>query len=126
MKTAVCRLAANVPAVSAVFRLIVVSSQARAQFQQRQAVVRHPQRFTPASPSFVSHWKANLPRISRSMVLQVGAAPMFQKRRSLGVLHARMRQVEDEVFRAKYSGEINPEGTDARDIPDYHVGAPPT
>jgi hypothetical protein len=33
---------------------------------------------------------------------------MFEKRRSRGVLHARMRQVEDELFRAEYSGEINP------------------
>ena len=48
---------------------------------------------------------------------------MFEKQRSLGVLRARMRQVEGELFRAEYSGEINPEPTDARDIPDYHVGA---
>jgi hypothetical protein len=47
---------------------------------------------------------------------------MLEKRRSLGVLHARMRQVEDELFRAEYSGEINPDPSDARDIPDYHVG----
>ena len=47
---------------------------------------------------------------------------MFEKQRSLGVLRARMRQVEGELFRAEYSGEINPEPTDARDIPDYHVG----
>ena len=47
---------------------------------------------------------------------------MLEKRRSLGVLHARMRQVEDELFRAEYSGENNPDPSDARDIPDYHVG----
>jgi hypothetical protein len=46
---------------------------------------------------------------------------MLEKQRSLGVFHARMRQVEDALFRAEYSGEINPEPTDARDIPDYHV-----
>ena len=51
---------------------------------------------------------------------------MFEKRRSLGVLHARMRQVEDELFRAEYRGEINPEPSDARDIPDYHVGTSAT
>jgi hypothetical protein len=51
---------------------------------------------------------------------------MFEKRRSLGVLHARMRQVEDELFRAEYRGEINPEPADARDIPDYHVGTSAT
>jgi len=47
---------------------------------------------------------------------------MLEKPRSLGVLHARMRQVEGELFRAEYSGEINPDPSDARDIPDYHVG----
>jgi len=46
---------------------------------------------------------------------------MLEKRRSLGDLHARMRPVEGELFRAEYSGEINPESSDARDIPDYHV-----
>jgi hypothetical protein len=51
---------------------------------------------------------------------------MFEKRRSLGVLHARMRQVEDELFRAEYSGEINPEPGDARNMPDYHVGTSAT
>jgi hypothetical protein len=47
---------------------------------------------------------------------------MLEKKRSLGVLHARMREVEDELFRAEYSGEINPDPSDARDISDYHVG----
>jgi hypothetical protein len=47
---------------------------------------------------------------------------MLEKRRSLGILHARMRQVEAELFRAEYSGEINPDPSDARDIPDFHVG----
>jgi hypothetical protein len=46
---------------------------------------------------------------------------MLEKRRSLGDLHARMRPVEGGLFRAEYSGEINPESSDARDIPDYHV-----
>ena len=48
---------------------------------------------------------------------------MLEMRPPRGVFHARMRQVEDHLFRAEYSGEINPEPTDARDIPDYHVGA---
>ena len=47
---------------------------------------------------------------------------MSEQRRSLGEFHARMRQVEPHLFRAEYSGEINPEPHDARDIPDYHVG----
>ena len=51
---------------------------------------------------------------------------MFEKRRSRGVLHARMRQVEEELFRAEYSGEINPEPGDARNITDYHVGTSAT
>jgi len=32
-----------------------------------------------------------------------------------------MRAVQGGLFRAEYSGEINPESSDARDIPDYHV-----
>ncbi|MBN8927037.1 MAG: hypothetical protein BGO51_05230 [Rhodospirillales bacterium 69-11] len=39
-----------------------------------------------------------------------------------GSFHARLRQMGDGVFRAEYSGEINPENSDAREIPDYHVG----
>jgi len=31
---------------------------------------------------------------------------MLERQRSLGVLHARMRQVEGEFFRAEYSGEL--------------------
>jgi hypothetical protein len=46
---------------------------------------------------------------------------MLEKRRSLGDLHARMRAVQGGLFRAEYSGEINPESSDARGIPDYHV-----
>jgi hypothetical protein len=48
---------------------------------------------------------------------------MLEKRSPRGVFHARLRQVEDQLFRAEYSGEINPEPTDARNLPDYHIGA---
>jgi hypothetical protein len=48
---------------------------------------------------------------------------MLEKRPPREVFHARMRQVEDQLFRAEYSGEINPEPTDARNLPDYHIGA---
>jgi len=37
-----------------------------------------------------------------------------------------MREVEDGVFRAEYSGEINPANPDEREIPDYHVGTSAT
>ena len=47
---------------------------------------------------------------------------MLEKEGSLGEFHARLRKVEDGLYRAEYSGEINPENTDARDIPDTHVG----
>lgn len=47
---------------------------------------------------------------------------VFEKRRSLGEFHASLREVETGVFRAEYSGEINPENPDEREIPDYHVG----
>jgi hypothetical protein len=39
-----------------------------------------------------------------------------------GALHARIRQVETNVFRAEYSGEINPENPDEREVLDYHIG----
>ncbi len=48
---------------------------------------------------------------------------MVEKRRRLGELHASMRAVEDGGFRAEYSGEINPEIPDAREIPASHVGS---
>jgi hypothetical protein len=47
---------------------------------------------------------------------------VLEKKRSLGDLHASLREVEAGLFRAEYSGEINPENPDAREIPDYHVG----
>lgn len=47
---------------------------------------------------------------------------MLGKKHSLGELHASLRQIEDGLFRAEYSGEINPENPDAREIPDNHVG----
>jgi hypothetical protein len=50
---------------------------------------------------------------------------MLEKGRSLGDLHARMRAVQGGLFRAEYSGEINPESSDARDIPGYHVSTSP-
>jgi hypothetical protein len=36
--------------------------------------------------------------------------------------HANMRRVQGGLFRAEYSGEINPDQADERDIPDYHLG----
>jgi hypothetical protein len=50
----------------------------------------------------------------------------LEKRRVLGVFRARLRQVEDGVYRADYSGELNPEDPDEREIPDYHVGTSAT
>jgi hypothetical protein len=47
---------------------------------------------------------------------------MSEKQRSRGTFHARMHEVEKGLFQAEYSGEINPTSTDARDIPDAHVG----
>jgi hypothetical protein len=46
----------------------------------------------------------------------------LEKKRSLGDLHAVLRKVEGGLYRADYSGEINPDGADARAIPDMHVG----
>jgi hypothetical protein len=47
---------------------------------------------------------------------------VFERTDPLGEFHARLREVEDGVFRAEYSGEINPDRPDAREILDYHVG----
>ena len=47
---------------------------------------------------------------------------MFEKKRPLGEFHASLREVEQGLYVAEYSGEINPEDPDARGIPDRHVG----
>lgn len=47
---------------------------------------------------------------------------MFEKKRPLGEFHASLREVEHGLYLAEYSGEINPENPDAREIPDRHVG----
>lgn len=39
-----------------------------------------------------------------------------------GPLHAVLREIEPDLFRAEYSGEINPQDPDERGIPDFHVG----
>lgn len=39
-----------------------------------------------------------------------------------GALHAKIREMEEGVFRAEYRGEMNPEHPDEREFPDYHVG----
>jgi hypothetical protein len=46
----------------------------------------------------------------------------LEQKRPLGEFHASLRQVEDGLFRAEYSGEINPDRADGRDIPDVHLG----
>lgn len=50
----------------------------------------------------------------------------LEKKRPLGEFHASLRQVEEGLFRAEYSGEINPEDPDAREIPDVHLGSSAT
>jgi hypothetical protein len=75
------------------------------------------------SPNLVRCTAANpTPRTPFYGTAGTGVRQMLEKQRSLGVFHARMRQVEGQLFRAEYSGEINPDPSDARDIPDYHVG----
>jgi hypothetical protein len=39
-----------------------------------------------------------------------------------GIFHARLRPVESNLFRAEYSGEMNPENPDEREAIDFHVG----
>jgi hypothetical protein len=50
---------------------------------------------------------------------QPSATPSSKPRS--GTFHASLRR-SGGLYRAEYSGEINPDQTDARDIPDYHVG----
>jgi hypothetical protein len=47
---------------------------------------------------------------------------VMEKRPPAGEFHASLRQVEKDLFRAQYSGEINPDNPDEREIPDYHIG----
>jgi hypothetical protein len=42
-----------------------------------------------------------------------------------GTLRASLLEVEPGLYRAQYSGEINPDPSDARDFPDYHIGTDP-
>jgi hypothetical protein len=51
---------------------------------------------------------------------------ILEKKRPLGEFHASLRRVEDGLFRAEYSGEINPDHSDARQIPDVHLGSSAT
>ena len=37
-------------------------------------------------------------------------------------LHALMSQTADGMFKAEYPGELNPQGADAREFPDSHLG----
>ena len=46
----------------------------------------------------------------------------FEKKRGLGDLHAVLRKTGEGLYRADYPGEINPDPSDARTIPDLHVG----
>ena len=39
-----------------------------------------------------------------------------------GEFHATLKQIEPHLFQATYSGEINPENPDEREIPDSHIG----
>ncbi len=51
---------------------------------------------------------------------------VLEKRRSLGDFRPGLRAIAEGMYRAEYSGEINPENPDAREIPDYHVGTSAT
>jgi hypothetical protein len=39
-----------------------------------------------------------------------------------GIFHARLCPVESHLFRAEYSGEMNPENPDEREAIDFYVG----
>ena len=42
-----------------------------------------------------------------------------------GVLHAALREVEPGLYAAEYGGEINPQDSDSREVPDRHVDTDP-
>ncbi len=39
-----------------------------------------------------------------------------------GTLRATLLEIEPGLYRAQYSGELNPENPDQREIPDFHLG----
>lgn len=39
-----------------------------------------------------------------------------------GTLRATLLEIEPGLYRAQYSGEINPDDADEREIPDFHLG----
>ncbi|HEY0422170.1 MAG TPA: hypothetical protein VGC82_02490 [Rhodopila sp.] len=41
---------------------------------------------------------------------------------SKGTMRAVLHETEPGLYRAEYSGELNPEDSDARDFPDSHIG----
>jgi hypothetical protein len=41
---------------------------------------------------------------------------------SKGTMHAVLHETEPGLYRAEYSGELNPEDPDAREFPDSHIG----
>ncbi len=41
---------------------------------------------------------------------------------SKGTMRAILHEPEQGLYRAEYSGEMNPEDSDARDFPDSHIG----
>ena len=47
---------------------------------------------------------------------------VLEKRQTLGDFHASLREVENGLFRAEYSGESNPVNPDEREISDSHIG----
>jgi hypothetical protein len=38
-----------------------------------------------------------------------------------GELHAVLRRMEDGTYRAEYTGELNPDNPDERELPDFHL-----
>jgi hypothetical protein len=46
---------------------------------------------------------------------------MGMERKGRGELHAVLRRMEDGIYRAEYTGELNPENPDERAFPDFHV-----
>ena len=46
-----------------------------------------------------------------------------EKPRTRGVFHPRLDQVEPNLYRAAYSGELNPDNPDEREAINFHIGS---
>src|SRR5579864_5509754 len=54
--------------------------------------------------------------------IRANKGAVMAKEPSGSILHATMSKTADGMFKAEYPGELNPEASDARELPDSHLG----